>query len=98
MVLDAVSVDGVGIPMKSSVRGAPKDKAIALLDTGSSIVRGPRTAVNAIYAAIPGSFYDESSMFWFLPCLRITNVAFGFAWVIANILPLNAVLNTHFVQ
>ena len=49
VVLDAISVNGVGIPIKSSVRGAPKYKAIALLDTGTSIVRGPRNAVNAIY-------------------------------------------------
>ena len=83
VVLDAFTVNGVSIPMKSSVKGAPSGKAVAVLDSGSSLLSGPKSAVDAIYKAIPGSYYYKKEAVWIVPCQGTTKVAFHFRYVVS---------------
>ena len=81
VVLDSISVNGTAVTLKSTVSGAPSGKTIALLDTGTSLIYGPKAAVDAIYRAIPGSSYYKAGGFWLVDCLSTADVVLKFGWV-----------------
>ena len=84
VVLDAFTVNGASKSLKSSVKGAPSGKTIALLDSGTALLYGPKTAVDVIYKAIPGSYYYKKAGVWIVPCLGSVNVAFHFRYVVSS--------------
>ena len=84
IVLDAVKVNGVNVPLQSSTPGVPSGRAIASLDIRSPFVYAPKAAVDAIYNAIPGAYYETRNKFWLVPCLSTWDVKFVFACVISS--------------
>ena len=79
VVLDSVTVNGKAVTSpKSSVKGAPSGKTIALLDTGASFALGPKAVIDAIYGAIPGSYYYAPDKVWVVPCTTPVDLAFVF--------------------
>ena len=79
-LLDGIKVAGKDIPLVSGVTGAPKGKAVTVLDTGAPTSLFPNKMVNAIYESVPEAVYD-SRLGWILPCYATTVVEFFFAYV-----------------
>ncbi|VDC00074.1 unnamed protein product [Peniophora sp. CBMAI 1063] len=66
---DTVSVNGKAVSLNSSIRGVPRGKAIANLDSGTSTALVPRSVVDAMYGGIPGALYSDPDQTWIVPCL-----------------------------
>ena len=79
ITLDGLNVNGRPVVLKTTVKGAPANKAIALLDTGASLVYGPKADVDGIYSQITGSTYYAPEKIWIVPCLSTVKVEFVFA-------------------
>lgn len=63
----AVAFEGVYVSGRNMNISAPR----AIVDSGTTLMGGPRAAVEAIYAAIPGALgqaVDDSSQYWTIPC------------------------------
>ncbi|KAG6821281.1 hypothetical protein H0H93_002391 [Arthromyces matolae] len=71
VLLDAVIVnhanDTIVLP-STDVVGAPSNKAVILMDSGSSFTYAPKTICDAIYGGIEGASFDNASGQWIVPC------------------------------
>ncbi|VDC00076.1 unnamed protein product [Peniophora sp. CBMAI 1063] len=67
--VDAVKINGKGLPLNSSVRSAPHGKAVATLDTGATAAQVTQDIFDAIYQSIPGAFYRADVGYYVVPCL-----------------------------
>ncbi|KAG6814176.1 hypothetical protein H0H92_000852 [Tricholoma furcatifolium] len=71
ILLDAVIVnhanDSIVVPT-TDVVGAPSNKAVILMDSGSSFTYAPTAICDAIYGGISGASYDASLGQWVVPC------------------------------
>jgi len=52
----------------TSVVGAPSNKAVVLMDSGSSYTYAPKAICDAIYSNITGAQYDTNLGQWVIPC------------------------------
>ncbi|GLB33805.1 putative acid protease [Lyophyllum shimeji] len=71
VLLDAVIVnhlnDRIVLPA-TTVVGAPSNKAVILLDSGSSFTYAPKAICDAVYGSIPGAKFDTKVGQWVVPC------------------------------
>jgi predicted aspartyl protease len=71
ILLDAVIVNNnnnsIVLPT-TTVVGAPSNKAVMLMDSGSSFTYAPKAICDAIYGSIPGANYDPKIGQWVVPC------------------------------
>ncbi|KAG6880052.1 hypothetical protein C0992_007369 [Termitomyces sp. T32_za158] len=71
VLLDAVIVnhanDTIVLPT-TDVVDAPSNKAVVLMDSGSSFTYAPKAICDAIYGGIAGAKFDSSSGQWIVPC------------------------------
>lgn len=92
VLLDAVIInhanDTILIPT-TTVVGAPKNKAVVLMDSGSSFTYAPKAICDAIYGDIPGAYYDSQIGQWVIPCSYEVNMALQIAGDIFPIHPLD---------
>ncbi|RDB22850.1 Aspartic protease [Hypsizygus marmoreus] len=68
VLLDAVIVHDKIVMPATTVVGAPSNKAVILMDSGSSYTYAPKAICDAIYSSIPGAKYDSSLNQWVVPC------------------------------
>jgi len=68
VLLDAVIVGGQIVMPTTTVVGAPSNKAVVLLDSGSSFTYAPKPICDAIYSNVTGAQYDASLGQWVVPC------------------------------
>jgi len=68
VLLDAILVGNTAVPMTTTVPNAPSNRAVALLDSGSSYSYAPPEVCHAIYGDIPGAQLDPESKLWLIPC------------------------------
>ncbi|KIJ70568.1 hypothetical protein HYDPIDRAFT_23662 [Hydnomerulius pinastri MD-312] len=54
--------------VSSTVPGVPSNKAVILLDSGTSYTYAPVDACTAIYGGVPGAQYNPSLGQWVVPC------------------------------
>ncbi|KAG5646556.1 hypothetical protein DXG03_002859 [Asterophora parasitica] len=92
VLLDAVIINNLNesivIP-KTTVVGAPKNKAVVLMDSGSSFTYAPKAICDAIYGSISGARFDESIGQWIVPCDHEINMALQIGGQIYPIHPLD---------
>ncbi|KAG5724355.1 Aspartic protease [Termitomyces sp. T112] len=71
VLLDAVIInhanDTIVLPT-TDVVGAPTNKAVVLMDSGSSFTYAPKAICDAIYGGISGAKFDSASGQWTVPC------------------------------
>lgn len=80
--VDAITVNGKMVALKSSVQDAPVSKAIALLDTGTSKAIVPRYVLDAMYSEIPNAWWSDDLAAWVVPCLtNAPNITITIGWV-----------------
>ncbi|KAA1466500.1 acid protease [Dentipellis sp. KUC8613] len=68
ILLDAVLMGSSVISVNSSVPNAPSNRAVVLLDSGTSYTYAPSAVCKAIYGNIPGALLDTRLGMWTLPC------------------------------
>ncbi|KAJ7659832.1 aspartic peptidase domain-containing protein [Mycena rosella] len=70
ILVDAISVDGVGIPIGSVVPNAPNGSLVVLMDTGTPTASLPPDILYAIYSQIPGASVavQDDQMLFVIPC------------------------------
>jgi len=92
VLLDAVIVnninDSIVLPA-TTVVGAPSNKAVILLDSGSSFTYAPKTICDTIYGSIPGAKYDPKIGQWVVPCDYEVDMALQIGGQIFPIHPLD---------
>jgi len=78
VLLDAILIGDKTIAVSSVVSGAPSNKAVVMLDTGTSYTYAPPDACEAIYGGIEGARYDATARVWFIPCKSEVDIALQF--------------------
>ncbi|KAH7929443.1 acid protease [Leucogyrophana mollusca] len=68
VLLDSFIVGTQTVPVSSSVSGAPSNKAVVLLDSGTSYTYAPTDVCQAIYGGVAGAQYDSGLGQWVVPC------------------------------
>ncbi|KAH7106908.1 acid protease [Auriculariales sp. MPI-PUGE-AT-0066] len=77
--VDAFEVNGVNISLPTSVvDGAPSNRLVANMDTGTSLAWVPTQIVDAIYKDIPDAHYFADTDQYTVPCLSSVRVAVWF--------------------
>ncbi|KAG8830178.1 hypothetical protein FRC17_005270 [Serendipita sp. 399] len=86
-----IPLDSIVVSSNTTIRMAGSyGRAIA--DTGTTLLAGPEEAVDAFYAAVPGSERGETvssqlSGFWLIPCATETNAVFNFGGNASFVMP-----------
>ncbi|KAI0053640.1 acid protease [Auriscalpium vulgare] len=91
ILLDAVIVGSTVVPVTSVVPNAPTNKAVVLLDSGTSYSYAPSDVCQAIYGNIPGAAYDSALGQWSVPCNAEIDVALQFNGQVFPLHPLDVV-------
>ncbi|KAG8982767.1 hypothetical protein FRB93_007809 [Tulasnella sp. JGI-2019a] len=78
-----IGPDGKPIIVSSNIpvaRGAGNGRLVALFDTGYSLPQVPKVIADAIYAHIPGAYFNAGleGGLWTLPCTEETSITFVF--------------------
>ncbi|KJA24479.1 hypothetical protein HYPSUDRAFT_38499 [Hypholoma sublateritium FD-334 SS-4] len=94
LLLDALIVnDTITVPT-TKVVGAPSNKAVILMDSGSSYTYAPVDIVNAIYGGVSGASYDSSLGYWRVPCSAEIDMALQIGGQVFPLHPLDVVPST----
>lgn len=75
LLMDAFLVGTNVVSLSTTVSGAPLNKAVALVDTGTSYSYVSTDVANAIYGGVPGAKLDTSLGQWVVPCDAEINIA-----------------------
>ncbi|KAI0036724.1 aspartic peptidase domain-containing protein [Vararia minispora EC-137] len=94
VLLDALLIGSETVLVSSVVSGAPSDKAVVLLDSGSSYTYAPTQIVNAIYGNISGASFDSGAQQWQVPCTAEIDLAFQINGHIYPLHPLDVVIKS----
>ncbi|KAF7301671.1 Acid protease [Mycena indigotica] len=88
VLLDALLLgDGTIISVNTTVPGAPSNRAVVLLDSGTSYTYAPPEICAAIYGRIPGAYLIDGQ--WVVPCSAEVDVALQFAGQVLPLHPLD---------
>ncbi|KAL0949984.1 hypothetical protein HGRIS_009998 [Hohenbuehelia grisea] len=68
VLLDAVLIGNQTVIPTTIVPGAPSNKAVVLLDSGTSYTYAPKEICDAIYGGVAGAKYDPTLGQWVVPC------------------------------
>ncbi|KAF8974567.1 aspartic peptidase domain-containing protein [Flammula alnicola] len=89
VLLDAVIVnDTITVPT-TKVVGAPSNKAVVLMDSGSSYTYAPKEICDAIYGGVAGAAFDSSLGYWRVPCSAEIDMALQIGGQVFPIHPLD---------
>jgi len=75
VLLEAVHVGAKPVTVTSKITNAPVNRAVVLLDTGTSYTYAPPEVCQAIYSGVPGARYNSTSHLWLIPCNQEVDVA-----------------------
>ncbi|KAI0921265.1 hypothetical protein AcW2_006291 [Taiwanofungus camphoratus] len=89
VLLDAVLIGSSSVSVSSTVPNVPSNKAVVMLDSGTSYTYVPTDICNAIYGSISGAKYDSSLGQWVVPCSAEVDVALQFGGSVYPINPLD---------
>ncbi|KAI0774340.1 acid protease [Fomes fomentarius] len=78
VLLDALLMGDSSIPLSTTVEGAPSDKAVIMLDSGTSYTYAPKAVCDAIYGTIQGAQYSDTLGMWIVPCDAEVDIALQF--------------------
>ncbi|KAK7061718.1 acid protease [Favolaschia claudopus] len=89
VLLDALLIDNTVFTPNTSVTGAPANRAVVLLDSGTSYSYAPVDVCQAIYGGVPGAQYNASLGQWTVPCDAEIDIALQFGGKVFPIHPLD---------
>ncbi|KAF9651169.1 acid protease [Thelephora ganbajun] len=94
VLLEAFHVGATPVTVTSKISNAPANRAVVLLDTGTSYTYAPPEACQTIYGGIPGAQYDSTSRLWLIPCGQEVDVALQINQRIFPMHPLDMTIHT----
>ncbi|KAJ7201270.1 aspartic peptidase domain-containing protein [Mycena pura] len=79
VLTQALQVNGLSIPLSSSINGTPSGNSVILLDSGTTNILAPTEIRDAVYSAVPGAVlakkssipntqFSEDKDVWVVPC------------------------------
>ncbi|KAF8272058.1 aspartic peptidase domain-containing protein [Lactarius quietus] len=68
VLIEAILIGNSVIPMTTTVPNAPSNRAVALLDSGTSYSYASSEVGKAIYGSIPGAQLNSQTDLWDVPC------------------------------
>ncbi|KAF7354056.1 Six-hairpin glycosidase [Mycena venus] len=100
VLTEAIHVNGLSIPLPSSIKGTPPGNSLILLDSGTTNMLVPAEIRDAIYSAVPGAVlaknssiqntqFSEDKDVWVVPCDTAINMSTTFAGKRFRIHPLD---------
>lgn len=89
VLLDSFIVGTETYSVSTGVQGAPSDKAVVLLDSGTSYTYAPTDVCQAIYGGVSGAQYNSGLGQWTVPCDAEIDMALQFDNQIFPINPLD---------
>ncbi|KAH9482643.1 putative aspartic-type endopeptidase CTSD [Psilocybe cubensis] len=89
VLLDAIIVNETITVPSTKVNGAPSNKAVVLMDSGSSYTYAPKEICDAIYGNVAGAAFDPAIGYWRVPCSAEINMAFQVGGQVFPIHPLD---------
>ncbi|KAJ7638809.1 aspartic peptidase domain-containing protein [Roridomyces roridus] len=78
----------------TNVTGAPSNRAVVLLDSGTSYTYAPAAICDAIYSGVPGAQYSPALGQWTVPCDQEVDIALQFAGQVFPVHPLDVTPNS----
>lgn len=75
ILLEAVLVGATPVEVTSKISNAPVNRAVIVLDTGTSYTYAPPEVCKAIYGGVPGARYNSTAQLWLIPCDQEVDVA-----------------------
>jgi len=89
VLLDAVIVgSNITVPT-TSISDAPSNKAVVLVDSGSSYTYAPKDIVDAIYGNVSGAYFDDALGQYVVPCSYEIDMALQIGGQIFPVHPLD---------
>ncbi|KAG2152238.1 aspartic peptidase domain-containing protein [Suillus cothurnatus] len=89
VLLDSFIVGTETYSVSTGVKGAPSNKAVVLLDSGTSYTYAPTDVCESIYGGVPGAQYNSGLGQWTVPCDAEIDMALQFDNQIFPIHPLD---------
>ncbi|KAJ7047377.1 aspartic peptidase domain-containing protein [Mycena alexandri] len=89
VLLEALLVGNTVVTPTTNVVGAPSNRAVVLLDSGTSYTYAPQAICDAIYSGAAGAQFDASLGQWTLPCDTEVDIALQFAGQVYPLHPLD---------
>jgi len=89
VLVDALIVNNTITVPTTTVPRAPSNKAVALMDSGSSYTYAPKAICEAIYGNIPGAAYDPTLLTYTVPCNAEIDMALQIGGQVFPIHPLD---------
>ncbi|KAJ7107143.1 aspartic peptidase domain-containing protein [Mycena crocata] len=70
VLVDAINVDGVNVPLVSTVPNTPTGKFVGVMDSGTTTALFPQDVLYALYSQIPGASVgiSDSQLSFTIPC------------------------------
>ena len=78
VLLEAFHIGSTPVKVASKIDSAPMNRAVVLLDTGTSYTYAPPEVCEAIYSGVPGAEYNSAAELWLIPCNQEVDVALQF--------------------
>jgi len=95
VLVDAIIVNQTTTTVPTTdIVGAPSNKAVALMDSGSSYTYAPKYVTDAIYSNVPGASFDSSIGYWRVPCSTEIDIALQIGGQVFPIHPLDVTPTT----
>ncbi|KZT12774.1 acid protease [Laetiporus sulphureus 93-53] len=89
-----LGADSTAVPVTTSISGAPSNRAVVVLDSGTSYTYVTTDIANTIFGNISNAKYDDSLGQWALPCDSEVDIALQFGEDIYPIDPLDITVKT----
>ncbi|EIW61303.1 acid protease [Trametes versicolor FP-101664 SS1] len=89
VLLDAFLIGQGSVALTSTVPNAPSDKAVVMLDSGTSYTYAPKAVCDAMYGNITGASYSSALGQWIVPCSAEVDVALQFGSSVYPIHPID---------
>ncbi|KAJ7498927.1 aspartic peptidase domain-containing protein [Mycena latifolia] len=89
VLLEALLVGNTVVTPTTTVAGAPSNRAVVLLDSGTSYTYAPTAICDAIYSGVSGAQYSATLGQWVVPCDAEVDIALQFGGKVFPIHPLD---------
>ncbi|KAJ7700087.1 aspartic peptidase domain-containing protein [Mycena rosella] len=89
VLVEALLVGNTVVTPTTTVPGVPSNRAVVLLDSGTSYTYAPTAICDAIYSGVPGAQYSATLGQWVVPCDAEVDIALQFGGQIFPIHPLD---------
>ncbi|KAJ7591057.1 aspartic peptidase domain-containing protein, partial [Mycena floridula] len=89
VLVEAVLVGTSTVIPATSIGGVPSNRALVLLDSGTSWTYAPKAICDAIYSGVPGAFFSNDISQWVVPCDAEIDIAIQMGFSSGQVFPVH---------